>query len=373
MKIGIPKESRSHEHRVGLTPFGVARLNELGCQVYVQREAGRDSHFTSEDYVEAGATIVYQPEEIFSRADLVCKIGRLTDDEARLMRPGAATIGFMHLAVLPSKTIHILEEGAVTVMGYETIEDESGGHPVLSALSEIAGQMAVHRAADLLEYESGGRGVMLGNVAGIPPPTVVILGAGTAGWTAARTALACGAQVIVMDAELDRLRRAVQHGCGHAVTALASPRNLSLYIPNADVVIGAVLIPGARAPFLVEEALVKKMKPGSVILDLSIDQGGCVETSRPTTCDHPTFKVHGVVHYCVPIMTANVPRTASQATTLAAMPFLARIASEGLQQALQSSPGLARGVYLYRGRIAHEPAAQALGTSAAPLSELLSS
>jgi alanine dehydrogenase len=175
-----------------------------------------------------------------------------------------------------------------------------------------------------------------------------------------------------MDAEMARLRHAIRHACGHAVTALASPRNLSRFVPIADVLIGAVLIPGARAPFVVGEGLVKAMKPGSVILDLSIDQGGCIATSRPTTCDNPTFECHGVVHYCVPTMTTNVPRTASRATTLAALPFLARIASEGLPQALGSSPGLARGVYVYRGRLVHELAARALGRSAARLSELLS-
>ena len=372
MKIGVPKESRSHEHRVGLTPFGVGRLRELGCEVLVEDDAGRDSHFTSEDYAGAGAEIVYQPEEVFGRADLVCKIGRLTADEARLMRRGTGVVGFMHLAVMPAETIHALEEAEATVIGYETVEAEDGGHPVLSALSEIAGQMAVHRAADLLEHESGGRGIVLGNVPGIPPPTVVVLGAGTAGWTAARTALACGAHVIVMDAEMARLRHAIRHGCGNAVTALASPRNLSHFVPIADVLIGAVLIPGARAPFIVDEELVKAMKRGSVILDLSIDQGGCVATSRPTTCDSPTFECHGVLHYCVPTMTTNVPRTASRATTLAALPFLARIASEGLPRALRSSPGLARGVYVYRGRLVHEPAARALGMSAARLPELLS-
>jgi alanine dehydrogenase len=372
MKIGVPRETHSHEHRVGLTPFGVARLKELGCEVLVQHDAGRDSHFTSEDYVAAGAAIVYQAEEIFGRADLVCKMGRLTTAEARLMRQGTGVIGFMHLVVMPAETIEAVEEAQATVIGYETVEDEDGGHPVLSALSEIAGQMAVHRAADLLEHESGGRGIVLGNVPGIPPPTVVVLGAGTAGWTAARTALACGAHVIVMDAEMARLRHAIRHGCANAVTALASPRNLSRFVPIADVVIGAVLIPGTRAPFVVAEGLVKAMKPGSVILDLSIDQGGCVATSRPTTCGSPTFKCHGVTHFCVPTMTTNVPRTASRATTLAALPFLTQIAGEGLSQALRSNPGLACGVYVYRGKLVHEPAARALGMSAARLTDLLS-
>ena len=232
MKIGVPRETHSQEHRVGLTPFGVARLRELGCDVLVEHGAGGESHFTSEDYVKAGAEIVYQAEEVFGRADLVCKIGRLTAGEARIMPKGAAIVGFMHLAVMPAETITALQEAETTVIGYEIVEDESGGHPVLSALSEIAGQMAVHRAAVLLEFESGGRGIVLGNVPGVPPPTVVILGAGTAGWTAARTALACGAHVIVLDAEMDRLRHAMRHGCGNAVTAMASPRNLSRYVPS---------------------------------------------------------------------------------------------------------------------------------------------
>jgi alanine dehydrogenase len=372
MKIGVPRESRSHEHRVGLTPFGVAQLREHGCEVLVQDEAGRDSHFTSEDYAEAGAAIVYQAEEIFGRADVVCKIGQPAAAEVQLMRPGTAVVGFMHLAVMPSETVRAVGEGETTVIGYETVEDEHGGHPVLSVLSEIAGQMAVHRAACLLEHESGGRGIVLGNVPGIPPPTVVVLGAGTAGWTAARTALACGAHVIVMDARMSRLRNAIGRGCAGAVTALVSPRNLSRFVPIADVLIGAVLIPGARAPFVVDEELVKAMKPGSVILDLSIDQGGCVATSRPTSYDSPTYELHGVTHFCVPTMTTNVPRTASRATTLAALPFLTQIAGEGLSAALRSNPGLARGVYVYRGKLVHGPAARALGMDVTPLMDLLS-
>lgn len=371
MRIGVPKETERHEHRVGLTPFGVSRLCELGCDVFVEHDAGVDSHFTAETYARAGATVVYQADEVYGRADLVVKVGKLTADEARLMPHGSAVAGFLHMAVMPSETVASLEEREITAVGYEVIEDDEGAHPVLRALSEIAGQMAVHRAAELLAHENGGRGIILGNVAGVPPSTFVVLGAGVAGWTAARTALACGAHVIVLDQDLERLRHAIQHGCDHAVTALASPRNLERYIPIADVVVGAVLVPGARAPFLIREPMVRDMKPGSVILDLAIDQGGCVETSRPTTFDNPTFRVHDVVHYCVPNMTSNVPRTASRATTLAAIPYLGRMAWEGIDGALRSMPDLARGVYMFRGRMTHRAAALALGKTPGSLSDLL--
>lgn len=371
MKIGVPKETLRHEHRVGLTPFGVSRLTGLGAEVFIERDAGKDSRFADQDFVAAGGAIAYHPDEVFGRSDMVCRIGSVTAEVARQLKEGSTVCGFIHLAVAPRDVINILAERKVSVIGYEIIQEGPGNRPVLRSLSEIAGHMVVHTAARLLEHEAGGRGVVLGNVPGIPPATVVILGAGALGWTAARDALACGAHVIVLDSDLKRLRHAIEHGCEHAVTALATQRNLERYTGIADVLIGAVLVAGGRTPFLVTEQMVKGMKPGAVIMDLSIDQGGCVETSRPTTFDNPTFKVHDVTHYCVPNLTANAPRTSSRALMLAALPYLCRIVDEGLENALRNDPALAKGVYLFKGQMVHEMAAKALGVTPAQLPDLL--
>jgi alanine dehydrogenase len=367
----VPKETLRHEHRVGLTPFGVSRLVNYGHEVFVEHDAGRDSHFADQDFATAGASIVYSREEAFGRADVICRVGQMTAEEIEHVKPGATVMGFLHLAVTPRDAIQKAMDRGLTMVGYEVIEDAEANHPVLRPMSEIAGHMVVHIAAHLLEYESGGRGLILGNIPAIPPATVVVIGAGTVGWTAARIALANGAHVIVLDQRVHRLRRALTHGCEQAVTALATPRNIARFTAIADVVIGAVLVPGGRAPYLVTEDVVKRMKPGAVVIDLSIDQGGCVETSRPTTPDRPTFKVHGVTHYCVPNMTANAPRTASRAMVIAALPYLELLASEGTDGALRADPGFARGAYLYQGTLVHEIAGQALGLPTRSLSELL--
>lgn len=371
MLIGVPKESLRHEHRVALTPFGVSRLRALGCEVLVEHGAGDDSHFHDRDFSGAGAATVYGPEEIFGRSDLVSKVGTVSLQEAEMARPGATLCGFMHAPLMPRATLQALAERQVTVVGWEAVEEPDGSHPVRRAMSELAGEMAIHWAAHLLQYENGGRGIVLGGVPGIAPATVVILGAGIVGVSAARAALALRAHVILMDVDLRKLRRALEQGCEHAVTALASPRNLARYVPIADALVGAVATPAGRAPFLVTEAMVRTMKPGSVVLDLAIDQGGCVETSRPTSLDAPTFRVHGVTHFCVPNVPANVPRTASRALTLAALPFLERLAQLGLSGALRAAPGLARGVSLYRGRPVHDLPARTLGVEAARLEDLL--
>jgi alanine dehydrogenase len=361
MKIGIPLETQRHEHRVGLTPFGVSRLHNLGCEVFVQHDAGRDCHFADRDFVNAGGQTVYDSDEIYGRADLVCKVGPVTPEEAEQLRPGSIVTGFMHVGVMPKATLERIVAREITLIGWEAVEDAVGSHPVLRPLSEIAGHLTIHWAAHLLQHEAGGRGIVLGNIPGIAPATVVVLGAGIAGWTAARAALALHAHVIVMDADLNQLRHAMEHGCAHAVTAVASPRNLQRFIPIADVVIGAAHVPRGRAPFLVSETMVKAMKPGSVILDIAIDEGGCVETSRPTSLDNPVFKVHGVTHFCVPNMTANAPRAASRAFALASVPYLCRIADDGLEAAARDDPGFARGIATHRGRVFSELAAATLG------------
>lgn len=372
MKIGVPKENLRHEFRVGLTPFGISRLTNLGHEVFIERDAGIHAHFSNEDFSKAGANVVYTAEEVYGRADMICRVGSLSIEEATLLRPQTMVVGFHHLAIAPREVVQLLIERKASLIGYEVITNPAGQRPVLAALSEIAGHMVVHTAGHLLEHGQGGRGVILSSIAGIPPATVLILGAGKVGRTAAEHFISLGAHVILLDNDLEKLREAMEHSCHHAVTAVSSPRNLERFTAIADVTIGAVLVPGARAPFLVTEEMVRKMKPGSVIIDLSIDQGGCVETSRPTNPESPTFQVHGVTHFCVPNMTANSPRTASRAMTLAALPYLTRLAEEGVESAIRTEPALARGTYIYRGHLVNEVAAASLGMPATRLTDLLS-
>jgi alanine dehydrogenase len=370
--IGVPKETERLEHRIGLTPAAVARLVHHEHSVVVERDAGTAAHFTDQDFAEAGAETVYTAEEVYRRSDLVCQVGAVTPSELDLIEQGLTICAFQHLAVSPRETIERLCALETTIIGYEVIVDEEGDRPVLLSTSDLAGQLAIHEAAHLLQIQSGGRGVLLGNTPTIPPATVVILGAGAVGNAAAEHASALGAHVIVLDADVRKLQSIFQNLGGRVVTAMASPSQLARFIPVADAVVGAVLIPaGGRAPFLVTEELVKTMKKGSVIVDVSIDQGGCIETSRPTLLDHPTFTEHGVVHYCVPNMTSNIARTASRSMANAAMPYIGMIADSGLDQALLEDPGLAEGVYLYRGKIVNEAVARLMGVDPQPLAGLL--
>jgi alanine dehydrogenase len=371
MKIGVPRETRHNEHRVGLTPFGVGSLANGQHEIFVEHDAGAAGHFVDADYAKANGKVAYNTEEVFQRADLVCRVGRLSNEETDMLRPGSTLCGFLHLAVTPKEQLKELKKKEVTLIGYEIVHNAEGRCPVLVALSEIAGPLAIHTAARLLEHGAGGRGVLLGAVPGIPAATVVILGAGTAGQAAARAALGVGAHVVLLDKDIERLRQAHASFLGRAVTVLASPGNLARFTAVADLLIGAVLTPGERSPDLVNEAMVESMKQGSVIIDLSIDQGGCIETSRPTTLDNPTFKQHGVTHYCVPNISSEVPRTASRALTIAALPFVTGLANKGVDVALKEDPGLARGVYIYRGHVVNPFVAKAMGEEPESLAELL--
>lgn len=370
MLIGVPKQRRPDEHRVALTPYAVSRLTRLGQTVMIEKDAGLASRFSNEEYEKAGAQIVYSREEIYRRGDVVCKVGALRADDLDLLKEESVVCAFHHLAVSPRSLVERLMELQATIIGYELIQDAAGDHPVLLPFSEMAGQMAVHIAANCLTIRAGGRGILFGTVPGIPAPTVLILGAGTVGRTAARYALANGARVIVLDEDLDKLRRVSLESRGEVETFVAGAERLDRLTAVADVVIGAVLIPGAKAPFLVTEDMVRAMKTGSVIVDISIDQGGCVETSRPTTLDKATFVVHDVVHYCVPNMTANIARTASRALADALQPYLLSIANKGLAGALQDDTGFGEGIYLYRGQMVNRQLAALLGIEAVPLNEL---
>ncbi|MFH1680393.1 MAG: alanine dehydrogenase [Candidatus Eisenbacteria bacterium] len=371
MVIGVPRETRRHEHRVGLNPFGVARLIDCGCVVYIERGAGKDAHFSDEDYTDAGGRIVYGPEEIYNRADLVCRFGALSLEEVGLLKEGSVICAFHHLAVAQREIVERLIERSATLIGYEIIRGPDGDLPALLPLSELAGQMAVDTAAQLLRHESGGRGILLGSAPGLPPATVVILGAGTVGTTAARHGVARGAHVILIDHDIRKLRRAGRELGSQVMTAVGGVARLERYTAIADVVIGAVLIPGGRSPLLVTESMVRAMKPGSVIIDVSIDQGGCIETSRPTYPDDPTFRVHDVVHCCIPNMTSDIPRTATRAMSDGALPFILEIAERGIREALLEDPGLAGGTYVYKGKMVNARAGEALGIQPVALASLL--
>jgi alanine dehydrogenase len=371
MIIGVPRETHRLEHRVGLTPFAVLRLTRLGHTVVVERDAGRESHFPEEAYRQSGAQIVYAADEVYKRADIVCRVGLLSVEELDLLKPESIVFGFHHLAVSPRENVARLMEMETTLIGYEIVRDAGGHRPVLIPFSEMAGQMAVHIGAYYLQNATQGRGILLGNVPGVPPPTVLILGAGTVGRSAAKAARATGSHVIVLDEDSGKLREVNRELGGNAVTVMATTGRIERYTQFADLVIGAVLIPGARAPQVVTEDMVRAMRPGSVIIDLAIDQGGCVETSRPTRLDDPTFIQHGVVHYCVPNMTANVARTASRALAQSALPIVSRIAASGVDAALRDDPGLGEGVYMYRGKVVNRGVGETLGIATDALGGLL--
>lgn len=371
MIIGIPRETQRLEHRVGLTPFGVASLARHEHHVVVQAGAGAGARFSDRDYEEAGAEIVYDADEVFKRADVVCQVNMLGPAELDLVKPGLVICGFHHLAVAPRAVFEKLAASEATLIGYEIIENALGDRPILLSMSEMAGQMAMHEAAHLLQITAGGRGVLLGSLPGVPAPTVLILGAGTVGTVAAQQAVNMRANVLVMDADLRKLQRVHRTVRGCVDTALVNQAQLARLLQAADVVIGAVLIPGGRSPFVVTEAMVRAMRPGSVIIDVSIDQGGCVETSRPTSLDDPTFTAHGVLHYCVPNMSSNIARTASRVLSDAALPYVLQIAAVGLDAALEADRGLAAGCYAYRGTLVHEAVAQYIGAHHETLAELL--
>jgi alanine dehydrogenase len=359
MNVGIPKERRELELRVGLTPYGVELLTRAGHTCYVEKEAGLGAGFTDYHYEKAGGRIVYSGEEVYGRANLVLKAVRPTDEELDWLREGQIIAGFLHLAAARRRKIEVLLEKRITAIAYETIKEDDGTLPVLRTMSEVAGRMAPQLAATFLQSDHGGRGVLLSGVPGIPPARVAIIGAGVLGTNAARTFLGLGADVFVLDRNLDRLREIDQEFNGLITTMVAYPFNIARVARFAEVLIGTVLAPGARAPIVVTREMVHSMKKGAVILDFSIDQGGCVETSRPTTLRDPVFIEEGVVHFCVPNVPGAVPRTATHAFNNAIWPYIRRTAEVGLKQAMEDLPALARGIATRDGEIVNEALAAA--------------
>jgi alanine dehydrogenase len=367
MIIGVAAERTRGENRVLLAPTGARVLAERGHIVLVESGAGAGCRFRDDDYREAGARVVYDRDNVLERADLLLQVAPLHGAELQQVLPGQAVLAFHHLAAASRATVEGLLARAVTAIGLERIEDPTGDLPVLHAMSEIAGQLAIHVAAHYLETRAGGRGILLGGSPGIPPAHVVIVGAGQVGLWAARLAIGNGAQVTLIDSGMAPLRRA-EETLGHAVvTQIAHPQALARAVAYADVLIGAVLVRGARSPQIITRGMVRTMKPGAVIVDVSIDQGGCVETSRPTTLDQPIYVEHGVTHYCVPNMASAVARTASLALTCAALPYIQALADHGVDAAARQDPGLAAAFFTHRGDLVSEAVAGAFGMPWRPL------
>jgi len=349
MNIGVVRERGPFDRRVAITPSIVRRLVASQHPVWVESGAGDGAMFPDNDYIRAGATVAYSPAEVIQRADLLTKIGRPTLDELALCRPHMAVAAFYHMAVADGALLDALSARCLTAIGCEIIEQLDGTRPVLSAIGEIAGQMTVPIAAHLLRSSSGGRGILLGGTAGVPPARVVIIGVGSVGFAAIRSAAAAGAHVTAFDRDPRGLRRILKHVPG-VETCLSDEDAIAEAVASADIVIGAVLVAGARTPHVVTRAMVDRMKPGSAIIDVAIDQGGCVETSRPTTLVEPTFVYRSVTHFCVPNFTADLGRSASVAIAQAMLPYLLSLAKYGPDLSLEKCPDLARGVYLLRGR-----------------------
>ncbi|MSP95889.1 MAG: alanine dehydrogenase [Betaproteobacteria bacterium] len=370
MLIGVPKEIKVHEYRVGLTPSSVREMAAHGHQVIVEREAGRGIGASDAAYEKAGAKIVADAAEVFARAEMIVKVKEPQAAECRMLRPGQILFTYLHLAPDPEQTRALITSGAVCI-AYETVTQPGGGLPLLAPMSEVAGRMSVQAGAGCLEKEAGGMGILLGGVAGVPPAKVVILGAGVVGSNAAQIAVGSGARVVVIDRSIDALRRMDRLLGARVVTVFSNTDNVEANVLSADLVIGGVLIPGAAAPKLVTRAMVAEMKPGSVIVDVAIDQGGCCETARPTTHADPTYIIDEVVHYCVANMPGAVPRTSTYALNNATLPFALRIADRGWKEALRADPHLKNGLNVCDGKVTCREVAEALGHAAADADECL--
>lgn len=352
MYIGIPKESRPFEYRVGLPPAGVEILTRNGHQVFVEHEAGLAAGFSDQEYEQAGARIAYSAEEVFGRADLLLKIARPLKQELEWLREGSMIAGFLHLASSSQDQIDLLLDKKITAIAYEQVSAKERDFPVLRPFSMICGAMVAQIAARLLQTNRGGKGILLSGLPGVPPAEVVIIGGGAVGASAARAMMRAGAHVTLLDKSMSVLEKVADRVPG-VVTMIATERNIERATSYADVVIGAVMKSGMRAPIVITREILRGMKPRSVIIDVSIDQGGCVETSRPTTHDTPTFVEENIVHYCVPNIPSLVARTASHMFVNAAIPYILEIANTGIEAARKADPAIEAAINTYQGEMVH--------------------
>jgi len=352
MNIGIPKERRPFEYRVGLTPTAVQMLIKNGNKCYVEHDAGLGAGFSDQQYEQAGARVVYSPHEVFGRYDLLIKVARPILEEIEWLRPGTAIAGLLHLNSSRKDKIDALLENEITAIAMEQIQLEDGRSPVRHALAQIGGLMVPQVAARLLQNEVGGKGILLGGIVGVPPAEVVIIGAGVVGTCATLGFLGMGAHVTVMDVDLYALQRIHDRYLG-VVTMIANPVSIARAIAYADVVVGAIFVPGERSPTIITREMLRAMKPRAVIMDVSIDEGGCVETSRPTTHDHPTFVEEGVIHYCVPNMPGIVARTSTHAYINSSMPFILELTEKGVDAAIDQNTAIQKSINTRHGKIVH--------------------
>jgi len=366
MIIGVPKEIKDHEYRVSLTPDGARALREAGHEVWLEPSAGSGSGYADDEYRHAGAFIARSKADVFARAALIVKVKEPLLSECQFFRPGQVLFTFLHLASLAELT-KTLVETKIAAIAYETVEARDGTLPMLKPMSDIAGRMSVQIGARYLEKMQGGRGVLLSGVPGVQPGKVVVLGAGAVGRGAVNIAVGMGAQVTVIDLDVDRLRSLDDDYRGRVVTRASTPAAIEESVLAADLLIGAVLMPGARAPRLVSRALVSRMKPGSVIVDVAVDQGGCIETTRPTSHSEPVYVVDGVLHYGVANMPGIVPRTSTEALTNATLPYVMKLAAQGVDATIRADAGFAKGVILFNGKITCLAVADAHGLRFDPL------
>lgn len=367
MLIGVPKEIKNHEYRIGMVPASVQELTSRGHQVVVEANGGAGIGFSDDDYRAAGATIANTAEEIFASADMIVKVKEPQAVERKMLRPGQLLFTYLHLAPDPEQTDDLQESGA-TCIAYETVTSDKGGLPLLAPMSEVAGRMSIQAGAACLEKSKQGRGMLLGGVPGVEPAKVTIIGGGVVGTNAARMAIGMGANVVILDRSVDVLRRLVSEFGTSINTVYSSKASLEEHVLSADLVIGGVLIPGAAAPKLVTKEMVSRMKPGSAVVDVAIDQGGCFETSRATTHQDPTYIVDDVVHYCVANMPGAVARTSTLALNNATLPYIVALAEFGWQEAVRRDPHLANGLNVHDGKITNEEVAVALGREYTPYS-----
>jgi alanine dehydrogenase len=371
MKVAIPKELKNHEYRVAITPSGVHELVRAGHEVFVEKDAGVGSRIGDQDFVAAGAAILPNADDVWQTGDLILKVKEPIAQEYHRMRKGQVLFTYLHLAASRECTDALLASG-ITAIAYETVQLADGSLPLLAPMSEVAGRMAPQVGAHHLQRDGGGRGVLMGGVSGVYAAKVVVLGAGVSGMNAAAIALGMQAEVLLVDKNVGRLRSADAIYQGHCQTVASNAYEIERAVIDADLVIGAVLVPGAKAPTLISNELVSRMRAGSVLVDISIDQGGCFEDSHPTTHDNPTYEVHNSLFYCVANMPGAVPHTSTYALTNVTLPYVLEIANRGWRDALRADPAFALGLNTYEGVITYDSVGEALGLPWTPASEALS-
>ena len=370
MIVGSVRERKNEEFRVALTPASVGDLVRAGHTVLVETTSGIGSHYPDAQYAAAGAEITATMEEVYARAELICEVKEPQPSEFALIREGQVVFTYLHLAAEP-EVARVLIDSKCIAIAYETVRLPSGALPLLAPMSEVAGRLAVEEGARFLKRPGPGRGVLLGGIAGVAPAHVVVIGSGNVGRNAVRVAVGMGARVTVVSNAIDQLRDLDQQYAGRVATVISSRSAIADLLPDADLLIGAVLVEGQRAPIVVTREMVRTMQPGSVIVDVAVDQGGCIETTRPTSHDEPVYVDEGVVHYAVPNMPGSVPQTASRVLSALTLPYTLAIANLGVDEAVRRDPALAHGVNVYRGAVTHPAVAQALGLPYVPLEQAI--